>query len=312
MTKENIKKFLKEKPGYLKWGLIKLSKMFFTEPTIVEEARNEVYHELNNEMNEAFTPGYPNILILDIETAPIKAFVWSLWKQNVYLDAIESDWFMLSWAAKWLNGDSFGEVLTSTEAQQEDDSRIVKNLWNILEKADIVITHNGDKFDIKKINARFIENNLGPVSPYKSIDTLKVVKKSFGFSSNKLEALARKFGIEGKHDTNFKLWTDCLNGSKKALDTMLKYNIQDVDILELIYIKLRPWIKNHPNINLYLLDDKMKCTNCNSSDLEEVSPSYSSVSKYKSYRCKSCGTILRERKSMLSTEENKLILTQVK
>jgi len=41
-------------------------------------------------------------LIIDIETSPVMAKVWSLWKQNVSLDQIEDDWFIMSYSCKWL------------------------------------------------------------------------------------------------------------------------------------------------------------------------------------------------------------------
>ena len=41
------------------------------------------------------------ILYVDIETTPTKAYVWGLWKQNIPINMIEDDWFVLSWAAKW-------------------------------------------------------------------------------------------------------------------------------------------------------------------------------------------------------------------
>lgn len=75
-----------------------------------------------------------------------------------------------------------------------------------------MIAHNGKKFDIPKINTRFIINGLNPPSPYKQIDTLEVARKQFGFSSNSLDALATFFGFDNKDPHDFILWKSCLNG----------------------------------------------------------------------------------------------------
>lgn len=131
-------------------------------------------------------------------------------------------------------------VLTPEEVIKEDDSRIVKNLWKLLDEADIVIAHNGKRFDIPKINSRFILNGCPPPSFYKQIDTKEVASRNFGFSSNKLDALAGYFNIRHKDDTDFDLWVRCLKGDKKALQYMEKYNIGDIEILEKVYLKLRP------------------------------------------------------------------------
>ena len=38
----------------------------------------------------------PNILIFDIETAPMEVFVWGLYKQRISHDNVIQDWFILS------------------------------------------------------------------------------------------------------------------------------------------------------------------------------------------------------------------------
>jgi hypothetical protein len=95
------------------------------------------------------------------------------------------------------------------------------------------------------------------------------------------------------------LWKRCLEGDKEALQYMLKYNMKDVDILEEVYLKLRPWIKNHPNMG-NLSGQSMVCSNCASSDLELLEGQYyfTSVGKYPLYKCKKCGAISRGRKNI--------------
>lgn len=112
---------------------------------------------------------------------------------------------MLCWSAKWLNGEIYSDVINSEEVINEDDKRIVQSLIKLINEADIVITHNGDSFDLPKISSRVVVNNLSPIKPYQSIDTKKIAAKQFGFSSNKLDALAGLFGIETKMDTDFSL-----------------------------------------------------------------------------------------------------------
>jgi len=171
----------------------------------------------------------PKILLLDIETSPLRSYTWGLWQQDVSLKQLISDFFIISWSAKYLNETTvLSERCTGEEAKCENDKRIVKKLWALLDECEIVIAHNGDKFDIPKINARFVVHGLNPPSSYKQIDTLKIAKGNFGFSSNKLQHLATSFGIEGKYDTDFDLWKRCLEGDETSLEYMEKYNRQDV------------------------------------------------------------------------------------
>ena len=259
------------------------------------------------------TKNTPKILIFDIETAPMKAFVWQRWKENISLDQTISEWFIICWSAKWLgNKKIMGDCLTSKEIVEETDSRIVLSLWKLFNEADIIIAHNGKKFDIPKANSRFIINELPPCSPYQIIDTLEVCKRVFGFSSNKLDALATYFGIVNKDETDFNLWKRCLNGEPEALTYMFNYNKKDVEILEKVYLVLRPWIPKHPNVSLIYNQNKVLCPVCGS---EHVVPTNQSIQTYASkfalYRCESCGAYSRGRNNIIDKATKKSILVTV-
>lgn len=239
------------------------------------------------------------ILIFDIETAPLQAYVWQLWKQDIYIDQIISEWFMLTWSAKFLGEQTiYSSRLTSMEALEQDDKRITKELWKLLDEADIVIAHNGNRFDVPRIKTRCLVHGIAPPSIYKQIDTKIVAAKEFGFSSNKLEALARLLGFEGKNDTTFDLWADCMKGDAQALKEMEDYNIQDIYVLENVYLALRPYIKGHPNLDLYIDDDKSSCPSCGEKDLQVVKGKYyyTQAVRYQLYRCEDCKALARAKK----------------
>lgn len=241
----------------------------------------------------------PNILILDIETAPIRAYVWRLWKQDIYIDQIISEWFMISWSCKWLNADrTYSDVLTPEEIIKEDDKRLVKSLWNILNDAEIVICHNGDTFDIPRIKSRFAIHGLPPTTFYHQIDTKKVAAKEFGFSSNKLGALAKNFGLGQKIHTEFELWAECMKGNPDALEEMRVYNVHDVELLEKVYLRLRPYIKAHPNVTLYSDGNPNRCPSCGGEHLYKEDFYYTSVGKFQVFRCQDCGALSRDRKAI--------------
>jgi DNA-directed RNA polymerase subunit RPC12/RpoP len=239
------------------------------------------------------------ILLLDIETAPMKAYVWGRWKQNISLSQTISEWFMLSWSAKWLGEeDVMSAVLTPDEALAENDERIVYRMWQLLNEAHVVVGHNCVRFDMPKIQSRFIVHGFPPCTPYKQIDTLKVAKQQFGFSSNKLDALATYFGVENKINTSFELWQGCLDGDQESLLYMEEYNKMDVLILEKVYLRLRPYIKSH--INIGLLEDKAGvCPHCGSEDLNPIDGEFmfNNTTVSELYRCSSCGAVARGAKN---------------
>lgn len=239
----------------------------------------------------------PKILLFDIETAPMRAYVWGHWKNNVSLNQVISNTYVLCWSAKWLgHKEVISGVLTADEAKNENDKRIVSDLWKLLDDAEIVIGHNIEKFDIPRINSRFIIHGIKRPSTFKTVDTLRVVRKQFGFNSNRLDALAGYFGLEHKLQTSFELWSESMTGSEESLSYMSTYCDRDVTLLEEVYLILRPWISGHANIALHFNECKHICPNCGSTDLSEEKPYYTSVGRYPTYRCK-CGAISREKKS---------------
>lgn len=250
----------------------------------------------------------PKVLVFDIETSPLKAFVWqkSVWKANIGSEQILSEWFMLCWSAKWLFSDEvISERLTGKEAKNEDDSRIVKSLWKLLDEADILIAHNGSAFDVPNMNTRFVVHGLPPTSPYQTIDTCLIAKKQFGFTHNSLNGLAKIFGFDVKLDTDFALWKRCVEGDDKALAYMEKYNRHDVELLEEVYMKLRPWIKGHPNLGLYVETDEVVCPNCGNTQVSWTDKYYyTTKGKYATFRCQ-CGAFGRSRKTSLAKEVKK-------
>ena len=252
---------------------------------------------------------FPKILIVDIETSPIKAFTWGLWKQNIQPRQIIQDWFMIGWAAKWLFEDEVHSgYVTPKEAKEGIDKSIQKELWHLLDKADMVIAHNAKKFDVPRIDTRLFLNGHNPPSPYQVIDTLYYYRKQFAISSNKLDYINQIMLIPGKVETGgFQLWVDCLDGKQEALDKMEEYNINDVKILEENYLRVRPWIKNHPNVAVYMNNGVATCSVCGGTKLKPATTDYGTpVNRYQTYRCITCGAIAgRDRKSLLNVDDKK-------
>jgi len=92
----------------------------------------------------------PNVLVFDIETSLMSFFGWSTGKQYVGPDQIITDWYAHSWAAKWLfEPDVYSDVQTPEEAREDNDERIIRSIWEFMDKADILIGHNIRRFDVR-------------------------------------------------------------------------------------------------------------------------------------------------------------------
>lgn len=255
---------------------------------------------------------YPIITVADIETTPILAKVWGLFKQNVALNQIAEDWTIMSIAFKHLGNKKVYYQDVSEQDDLKDDHALMVMLWTMLDESDIVIGQNFRRFDAKKINARFLAHGLPPPSPYQIIDTLEMAKASAAMTSNKLDWLSQKLTSMAKdHHNEFpgmELWNECMAGNPRAWAAMKKYNIRDVPACEEVYLRLRPFYPYHPNLAAYTESEEMQCTRCLSTDLEYVGTTHTNVSEYKQYRCGNCFGFCRERYTVNSKAKRKALL----
>lgn len=230
------------------------------------------------------------ILIYDIETTPLISYTWGLYEQNVI--KVKEDWHMLSFAYKWL-GDTKVTVKAlpmykGYEKNKDSDKLLCEDLWKLFDEADVLVAHHGDAFDMKKSNARFIIHGMTPPSPYKTIDTKKVAKKYFKFESNKLDDLGKYFGLGEKLETGgFSTWLGCMAGDMEMWKKMIKYNRQDVVLLEKIYLRMRDWMTNHPRVSDNPITSN--CANCGSDHLQRRGTMRNKTTTLQRLHCQNCG-----------------------
>lgn len=252
-------------------------------------AASSVWYILNKFLYNRAEEAQPNIILFDIETAPELAYTWGRFKQFVAPTQVVRRSYMLSYAYKRLGSDEvFADALPFYDDYAEfpeDDYKVVKSLWDVLDGADIVIAHNGINFDLAYANARFAYHGLGVPSPFKVVDTLRVAKKYFRFPANSLAELCAFFGVGTKLKTDFDLWVGCMGGDEESWKYMVDYNKQDINSLEDVYLKMRPYDKSHPNIGLYHDDEFIRCPITGSTDVVKLpGNAYTAMSGFETYR----------------------------
>jgi|ERR1700722_3512333 len=255
------------------------------------------------------------ILVIDIETAPLELYAWGIWDVNASLDQIKTDWTILSYAAKWLGKKKVYYADTGGRGVKKvrDDKPLMRGLRDLLDEADIVVAQNGKKFDMRKINARLIQHGLKPPSPYRVIDTMLIARKYFAFTSQKLKYTSEMLGVPPKDEheefPGFKLWLACLADVKAAWRVMKRYNRQDILSTEHVYLKLRPWMENHPNLGVYSMSTTPVCPNCASAQLVSNGMRVNKQQgAYRRVHCLSCGAWSREKVTLLPIEKRKSML----
>ena len=269
---------------------------------------------VKTEANKPKKENAARILIFDTEVSPSVALAFGRFKVGLSPKHILQEPYMLTFSAKWLGEDTMISCALpdypAFYVDHSDDYALIKELWALVDAADIIVAHNLP-FDIGWLAQRCIYHGLPPFRPVKWIDTLRELKRICTLPSNSLEASTKYFEIKRKLDNEgISLWKRCMEGEVEAFRDMQTYNDGDVDSLEELYLKLRPWMMQHPNVSLYTDNKAPACVCCGSTDLQRVEGyTYTQVSAFELYRCGSCSKINRGRQNMKTKEQMKNILT---
>ena len=229
----------------------------------------------------------PKTLLLDIEAAPAKAYIWDLRTRYVPIDQVAEDGFVLCWSAKWL-----GEENPTWFSSRWDygEQAMVEEAWHLLDEADEVVTYNGNNYDLPRLNTEFLKYRLGPPAPYHSTDLYPVVKTNFRMLSRSLNHLLQTLEMTEKmKHKGMALWTGCMNGVKEDQDLMEEYNVADVHRLEEVYPRLYPWITRPMNKALWMPPTGKPTCHCGSTNVKIKGYKRTNAYSYVQYYCNDCG-----------------------
>lgn len=261
MTLDEIKEFLREKPGYLKEGKHRLRNILRNRgqsPTLYncEEALKAIYKEQSSDIKQQRHKS-EKILIYDIETSPNIGWFWrSGYNQTITHEQIIKERAIICVSYKWINKE---EVYNLVWDNNQDDKFLLEQFIPVLNEADMIVAHHGDSFDIKWIRTRAVIQGIEVLPHYVQFDTRKIAKAKCYFNSNKLDYIAQVLGYEGKIKTDVQLWKDvCLKNDRDALQKMLDYCDEDVRQLEKVYNVLK--YADYPKMHVGVLNGEVKAT----------------------------------------------------
>ena len=238
----------------------------------------------------------PKILIWDLETGFNQANIFSLWdtKKGISPEALQSERYIICGSFKWLGEDEVTTYYVNPKDPLEDFG-VVADLHAVLNEADAIVAHYGDAYDLKFFNGRAIYHGFDPIHKMVQIDTYKIAKKHFLFNSNRLDYLGRFLGFGGKIQTTRGLWQKCYDGDKEAIQQMVTYCEQDVNLLEQVYYKLRPYTEAKLNMGHFADTDKPVCPTCGSTKVHRRGFYYTRTGKVAKLQCQDCGAWSSER-----------------
>lgn len=236
------------------------------------------------DVEELLTTG--KLLVWDIETTDFKA----------------NFGHMLMWAGKWVGEDYIYHARIDDSSTWDptdpvsmiNDREIVEAVRDMIDEADAIIHHYGDRFDLRFLNTRCIMHGIVPPHPPSTIDTWKVARSGLAMTSNRLGSLADSFADPDaqKSQLSKTQWKLANMGHRPTLDAMLDYCIQDVIATEAIYLRLRPIIRNHPYIGAPAGPDerRQQCPACGSLETHGHDTRRTKCFEVYRRRCTNCGT----------------------
>jgi DNA polymerase elongation subunit (family B) len=257
------------------------------------------------------------ILLFDIETSAIEALVWGGYDQRIAANQVVKDWIVLSVAAKWIDEDKvyYWDIRSKPSDAQDADKKVIQEIHKLIKIADIIIGHNSNKFDIKRLNTRFLYYQLPALTHYRSIDTLRIARKFFNVTFNSLSYLAEYLGVKQKKSTHAKfpgmeLWKACMGilgkaQRKEGFAEMEAYNKQDVFVLEEVYKRLIPYDKS---LNFNSFHQVTTCT-CGSQTFTKDGLVYTAKGAYQRYICKGCGKLFKGKDNLIPKDKRKELLS---
>jgi hypothetical protein len=209
-------------------------------------------------------------LFWDIETSPNIMFSWRC-GSKLFLghDNIIRERAIICICYKWEDQ----KQVHSLTWDDGDDRAMVEQFAKVIAEADEMVAHNGDKFDIRWFNGRNLIHGMPPVSPAKTVDTLKMAQRHFYLNSNRLDYLGKILLGEGKIHTDFGLWRDIvLDNDPVAMSKMVRYCKKDVELLERVWGRLRDY--EPPKTHAAVLasgncEDRWMCPHCGASNVKK-------------------------------------------
>ena len=231
------------------------------------------------------------ILLYDLEVSPNLGYAYGMWDTRILKIKEYASIMSISW--KWLGDETIHHASLANIPRKRGTSSnkaLTMVIHQLFDEADIVIAHNAYKFDNRVATAAFLRHGIAPPSPYKTVDTLRVARSQAMFpGGNSLNELGSYLGVGNKSDITVRdLWFDCLQGDMKAWKLLEEYNNQDIVVLEGVYYKLLPYIRNYPNLGDILQRDGV-CPKCGSVRLQRRGFNTRRNGKVQRYQCSDCG-----------------------
>lgn len=242
------------------------------------------------------------ILVLDVERLPgITQQSWwdrgDLKNRYIHHETVIREPRTTIVCAKWYDQP---DVMRFAEWDKGGRGQFLKKVHALMCEADIIVGHNVDGADVPWLLGDFYiprighthRPNLPPLPPFKTVDTLKVLRRQFksGAPFKGLDAFCQIVGIPSKTDRYDRdAMERAVAGSVEDRERLTDYCAGDVVAGQWIYDWERPHIKNHPALFIDGQDKLDTCRACGGETKPIAKRYVADIFTYSMKRCVRCG-----------------------
>lgn len=134
------------------------------------------------------------------------------------------------------------ELNPDWDKRRSNDKAIVHQLRRELEQFDVLVAHNGLRFDLPFLRTRLARWNLAPLRDIKLIDPCRISRNKLRMSYNSLDKIGAFLGVNSKTPVSGELWVKAaLDGDRRAMNYIVEHCVEDVETLTNIVDAVKPY-----------------------------------------------------------------------
>lgn len=139
------------------------------------------------------------------------------------------------------------------DGRRSDDHDITAEIMSFLEEFDVLIAHNGVKYDLPFLRTRALQYGLPPLQPLKIVDPVLAARRQLRLQSNSLDAIAKHIDAPfRKTPLEPIVWARAMmDGDVDSMNLIVEHCVADVQVLDFVAHAMRGYIKTIDSIGSF-------------------------------------------------------------
>jgi DNA polymerase elongation subunit (family B) len=218
---------------------------------------------------------------------------------DIEASTLEAEWGRIFCIGYKFLGDKKPTIISCLDAPDYEDNPgsdryVLEEFSKVYSAAHITVAHYGRKYDLPYVQTRLLFHGLPVLPPTPMCDTWRVARDNLKLKSNRLANIVDFLDVTQKTPLRPSVWRAAAAGHKPSLRYIEDHCLADIEALADTYIRLRPLMTRHPNVNIAALNlmGLDACPNCGAgAERLQRRGRYVSLARVCArFQCQSCGS----------------------